>query len=200
MKLFQVIASLVVLVISFAFLQMPPALSIGDPLPLSEKKMKDISGKDISLKEAAGAKGLLVMFSCNSCPFVIKNQSRTRQVCQLAQSKNIGVILINSNEARRNDDDSFEAMQSYAKEQGYTWLYALDYKHEIADAFGANRTPEVFLFDANLKLSYHGAIDDNPSDAKEVKREHLKVAIEEMTTGKEVTMKETRSIGCTIKR
>ena len=91
-------------------------------------------------------------------------------------------------------------MKTYAKEQNYTWHYAVDKNNELADAFGANRTPECFLFDKDLKLVYHGAIDDNPSDAGNVKRNHLQEAITELTTDREISIKETGSIGCGIKR
>jgi len=112
----------------------------------------------------------------------------------------IGVILINSNEAQRNDDDSFEAMKTYAKDQGYEWYYVVDKDNIVADEFGANRTPECFLFNKDLKLSYHGAIDDSPGDDGNVIRQHLKQAISELLSGKEVSVKESRSIGCSIKR
>jgi hypothetical protein len=131
---------------------------------------------------------------------VIKNQSRTNEIAAYSLSKGVGVILLNPNEGSRDRDDSFEAMKKYAKNQNYNWYYAVDANSELANSFGANRTPECFLFDANDKHVYHGAIDDNPGKADDVKRKHLKEAIDEMLTGKEVSMKETRSMGCTIKR
>jgi thioredoxin-related protein len=169
-------------------------------LPKADVKMRDVSGKDITLKSAAGEKGLLVMFSCNTCPYVIKNQERTLQICNFAKKNNYGVIILNSNEAYRDNDDSYAEMKSYAASQKYNWFYSVDKDHEVADAFGANRTPECFLFNKNLKLVYHGAIDDNPSDASAVTRKHLEAAINELNAGKEVSVKETRSVGCTIKR
>lgn len=175
-------------------------LPIGSTMPKSDVKMKDISGKDITMKEVKKEKGVLVMFSCNTCPYVIKNQERTITIAEYAQKMNVGVIILNSNEALRGDDDSYEDMKAYAKEQKYNWSYAVDKNHEIADAFGANRTPECFLFDKDLKLVYHGAIDDNPSDASNVNRQHLKEAINELTAGKNISVKESRSVGCTIKR
>lgn len=175
-------------------------LPIGSVLPQATVKMKDINGKEISLKEASDKNGLLVMFSCNTCPYVIKNQERTNAICKYAQQHNIGVVLLNSNEAQRGNEDSYEAMKTYAKDQGYNWHYVVDNNSEIANAFGANRTPECFLFSNTDKLVYHGAIDDNPTDASNVTREHLKIAIDEMAGGKEVTVKESRSAGCTIKR
>jgi thioredoxin-related protein len=175
-------------------------LPIGAQIPRAEVKMKDVNGKEVSLNDAKKKNGLLVMFSCNTCPYVIKNQDRTVEISKYALDKNVGVILINSNEAMRSKDDSYEAMKSYAKAQGYKWHYVVDEKSALADAFGANRTPEVFLFNNEGKLVYHGAIDDNPSDAGAVSRKHLKEAIDESIAGKNVTVQTSRSVGCTIKR
>lgn len=175
-------------------------LPIGSNLPKAEVKMQDVSGKEITLKKAMKSNGLLVMFSCNTCPYVIKNQERTVEAGNYATDKKIGVVLVNSNEAFRGDEDSYEAMKTYAKEQGYKWYYTVDKNSELADAFGAKKTPECFLFDKNGKLVYHGAIDDNPSTASAVTRKHLKEAIDEMTAGKDISVKTSRSVGCSIKR
>ena len=169
-------------------------------MPKADIKLKDISGKEVALKDAVKDHGLLVMFSCNTCPYVIKNQQRTIEIGQYAQRMNVGVIILNSNEAQRSNDDSYDAMKNYAKAQNYQWNYVLDKNNEVADAFGANRTPECYLFSKELKLVYHGAIDDNPSDAGNVKRHHLQEAINELVAGKEISIKESRSVGCSIKR
>ena len=183
-----------------AFRTAEEPLPIGSPVPKPSLKLQDISGKQISLQESSMENGLLVMFSCNTCPVVVKNQSRTNEICKYALGKEIGVIILNSNEGYRSDDDSFNAMKDYAKDQQYNWYYAVDKNNELADAFGANRTPECFLFDKNGKLVYHGAIDDNPQNSDNVKRQHLKEAINEITEGKDVSVKQSRSIGCSIKR
>src|SRR5215204_969806 len=175
-------------------------LPIGAPLPKADERLKDITGKDITLKSAMKENGLLVMFSCNTCPVVVKNQGRTKEICQYSQSKNVGVVVLNSNEANRSDDESLDAMKDYAKAQAYNWYYAVDRNNVLADAFGANRTPECFLFDKSGKLVYHGAIDDNPTDESSVNRHHLKEAINESVNGKDVSVKETKSVGCNIKR
>ncbi|HEV8285216.1 MAG TPA: thioredoxin family protein [Chitinophagaceae bacterium] len=184
----------------FAFKTVSDPLPIGSSLPQADKKMKDISGKEFSFKDAMNKNGLLVMFSCNTCPIVHKYQSRTIEVCKYAQGKQIGVILLNSNEAYRNNGDAYDDMKSYAKEQSYNWPYVVDNNSSMADAFGATRTPECFLFNAAGKLVYHGAIDDNQNGPDEVTRKHLTVAMDEMLGGKEVSVKNTRSVGCTIKR
>lgn len=192
----------VVLLATMAFSSGEPVepLTIGSSLPKAELKMKDVSGKEVSIKDVAKENGVLVMFSCNTCPYVVKNQDRTIAMAEYAQKNKVGVIVLNSNEAYRGEDDSYEAMANYAKEQKYKWSYVVDKNHVMADAFGAKRTPEIFLFDKNMKLVYHGAIDDNPSDASAVGRHHLKEAINELAAGKAITVKESKSVGCGIKR
>jgi thioredoxin-related protein len=179
---------------------MEDPLPLGSPVPKADNKLKDISGKEVTLKDAIKENGLLVMFSCNTCPVVINNQGRTNEICQFATKESIGVVLLNSNEANRKSSESLNAMQDYAKGQGYKWYYAEDKNNELADAFGASRTPECYLFDKNGKLVYHGAIDDSPSDAAGVNRHHLKEAIKEVVSGKEVSVKQSKSVGCSIKR
>jgi thioredoxin-related protein len=173
-------------------------LPIGASIPKTDLPVKDVSGKQISLHEVMQKNGLLVMFSCNTCPYVIRNQTRTKTICQFASDEGVGVILLNSNEGSRNQGNSFADMQTYAQQQGYNWYYALDQSAELANAFGASRTPECYLFDKNGKLIYHGAIDDSPGSPESVKKQYLKEAIEESVAGKEVTVKETRSVGCSI--
>jgi thioredoxin-related protein len=199
MRLFLVITAAAVFFSAFST-RKDGELPIGSVIPKANVKMKDVSGKEVTLSDAKKENGLLVMFSCNTCPYVIRNQERTKQICEYAISKGIGVILLNSNEEQRNSDDSFEEMKSYAREQGYRWFYVVDSNNELADAFAANRTPECYLFDKSGKLVYHGAIDDNPADQNRVNRKHLQQAIDEALSGKEVTIKNTRSVGCGIKR
>ncbi|KIC90130.1 thioredoxin family protein [Flavihumibacter sp. ZG627] len=185
---------------AFAFTMQQGSLPIGSDIPKADIKMKDVSGKILSLADIKTPNGLLVMFSCNTCPYVLKNQERTRGISKYALEKNIGVILLNSNEGDRSKADSYNAMQAYAKKQGYNWPYAIDSNNELADAFGAARTPEVFLFNGDGKLVYHGAIDDSPADESKISRIHLREAINETIAGKDVSVKETRSVGCGIKR
>ncbi len=176
-------------------------LPIGSTMPKANMQMQDISGNKLTLVDAKKTNGLLVMFSCNTCPYVINNQPRTKEIAAFAEENNIGIILVNSNEAQRNDDDSFAAMKQYAKQQAYKWYYVVDNGSELADAFGAKRTPECFLFNKTDKLVYHGAIDDNPGgEANEVGRKHLKEAMNEMLSNKDVSVKTSRSVGCNIKR
>ena len=176
-----------------------PGLPLGSPVPKAGLRIKDVSGKEISLGQARLANGLLVMFSCNTCPYVIRNQARTKDICAYAGGHQIGVVLLNSNANSRTEGNSFADMQSYAKSQDYRWYYAIDDEGALATAFGASRTPECFLFDKSGILVYHGAIDDSPGDPAEVKRQHLRAAMDEMLAGKPVSVRETRSVGCSIR-
>lgn len=191
-------------ILAIAIMALKPApiepLPLGAALPNATTKMKDVSGNEISLGEIKTNKGLLVIFSCNTCPYVIKNQSRSYEACKYAMGSGLGVAVLNSNEANRGGPDSFDEMKDYANKQGYGWNYLVDENSALANAFGANRTPECFLFNAAGKLVYHGAIDDNPSDAAAVSRKHLLVAVEEVLAGRDVTVKESKSVGCGIKR
>jgi hypothetical protein len=198
-KIFLVLLPIVIAT-SFAFRSSVDPLPIGASIPNPDIKMKDVTGMEVSFKDAMNTKGLLVMFSCNTCPVVQAYQSRTIEVCNYARSKDIGVILLNSNEGSRDDGDSFSDMKDYAGQQRYNWPYVVDQNSVMANAFGATRTPECFLFNTESKLVYHGAIDDNQNGPDEVTRKHLRVAMDEMLQGKDVAVKKTRSVGCTIKR
>ncbi len=176
------------------------SIDIGSNLPIPDAAMKSTDGKTVTLSKAATKQGLLVMFSCNTCPYVIKSQARTKEAIDYAKSQNIGMIIINSNEAQRDKEDSYNAMATYAKKQGYKVPYVVDDKSKVADAFGATRTPEVFLFDGNGKLVYKGAMEDNPSNPAESKELFLKAAIDNMLADKPADPNSTKSIGCTIKR
>jgi peroxiredoxin len=196
----QQIALFIAAVLLMAMTVLPDELQIGSSIPSPELKMKDADGKQYSFKDVKQKNGLLVVFSCNTCPWVIKNQAVASEAYAYAKSKNIGVIVLNSNEAQRNGDDSPTAMKSYAKDQNYQWPYVMDDQSQMADAFGAKVTPECYLFNADLKLVYHGAITDNPKTPNESGRYHLKAAVDELVNGKEVSMTKSKAMGCTIKR
>ena len=175
-------------------------LEIGKKAPKTELKMKDVSGKQLSLNDMKGKNGLLVVFSCNTCPWVINWQDRYNEIHELARKNNVGMVAVNSNEAQRDEDDSFSAMVEHAKANGYTFNYVVDNNSELADAFGATRTPHIFLFNKDMKLVYRGAIDDNAKNKSAVEKPYLKNAIESMVKGQEIDPSSTRSLGCTIKR
>lgn len=181
-------------------------LSVGASLPLPDQAMQDVSGKEVTLKQAAGANGLLVIFSCNTCPFVVGSdgsegwQNRYPALAALSKKNDVGFILVNSNEAKRADDDSFDKMKAHYAANNYKGYYVVDKDHKVADAFGARTTPHVFLFDKNMKLVYTGAIDDNVGSAAAVKEHWLDNAIGNMAAGKPIDPPTTRNKGCSIKR
>jgi hypothetical protein len=117
------------------------SIPVGSQATAIDVKMKEVVGKHITIKGAMDKNGVLVMFSCNTCPYVIKNQARTKEIADYAKKNNFGVIILNSNEAQREAADSYVAMKTYAKDQGYTYkyYYAVDENAKVADAFGCNK-------------------------------------------------------------
>lgn len=177
-----------------------PVLNIGDKLPTSDKMTCATSGNNASIDNLKGENGTLVIFSCNTCPFVVAWEDRFPMVDKIANNNKVKMVLINSNYNNRNGVDSFESMKEHAKKLNYQWPYLLDNESELANAFGAQTTPHVFLFDKNNKLVYKGAIDDNHKAADQVKEFYLQDALNSLGQGKEITNKETRNLGCGIKR
>lgn len=199
--------TLAIIMYSFAFLAKEEVLEIGAKAPKADMEMMDVSGKEISLKTAAEKNGLVVIFSCNTCPFVIGNGSKSDgwegrypEIADMADAAGMGMVLVNSNEAKRSKGDSYKDMQARYKEQGLIGFYVLDEKHVLADAFGALTTPHVFMFDSKMKLVYKGAIDDAVDSAGKVKESYLKNAIEAQKNGKKINPNSTRQLGCSIKR
>ncbi len=175
-------------------------LELGDKLPMADAAMMSISGDKVAPKEATMENGLLITFSCNTCPYVVAWADRYVAAANHALGKKIGVYTVNSNEARRDGDDSYEAMKSYADENAYKFAYVVDENSTFANACGATKTPDVFLFNNKMELVYKGAIDDSPKDASTVEVPYLKNAIDNMIEGKPIDPGTTKSIGCSIKR
>lgn len=205
MKISSTIQSILLLVsftlignISIAQKNIP--LELGAIIPMSEELMINVSDEKMSLNNNFNENGLLVVFSCNTCPFVVMWEDRYRQLEKMCQINNIGMVYINSNEAKRDGDDSQEAMKNYAKNMGYSFPYLIDEKSAIANAFGAKTTPHTYLFNKNKSLVYKGAIDDNFRDISQVKQTYLLDAIEQMVAGQDIKLKETNAKGCSIKR
>lgn len=175
-------------------------LQIGDKAVLTDVKMTDVSGKSISLADVKKENGLLVMFSCNTCPFVHKWEDRYNDIKEWADQNKVGMIVLNSNYQKRADSESLEAMQEKSKEKHYNFYYVVDQDSRIANAFGGQTTPHAFLFDSNFILAYKGAIDDNYDSADEVLNAYVKDAMKCLSGGKNVTVAETKPTGCSIKR
>jgi len=173
-------------------------LNIGDKAPSTSVKMKGVDGKEVSIADAAGKEGTLVVFSCNHCPFVKAWQDRIASVGNAAKSKGVGVIVINSNDPTDYPEDNFAEMQKRAQQLGFTFPYVVDATSDVARAFDATRTPEAFLFDKDGKLVYHGAIDDS-KEANQVSKHFLQDAVDAAVAGKAVPVAETKFVGCGIK-
>lgn len=182
------------------------SINIGERAPLNDYKMKGVSGNEFSLKDLNQENGLLVIFSCNTCPFVIGNsnmngwENRYNEIYEFCKLQKIGMVLVNSNEAKRSKGDSYNDMQLHSRTEKYDSPYVIDRNSKLADAFGASTTPHVFLFNKELNLVYKGAIDDNVNSKKEVKETWLKDAVESLGKGEKIILSETRNSGCSIKR
>ncbi|MBX7050717.1 MAG: redoxin domain-containing protein [Flavobacteriales bacterium] len=195
------------LALTVAFQTTPETLAIGANAPKTDLKMMDISGKKITLKDIRKDNGLLVIFSCNTCPFVIGSEGsegwegRYAGLNKIATEHGVGMVLVNSNEAKRDAGDNLSDMKDRAKNHGFADChYVLDEKSELANAFFARTTPHVYLFDKNMKLVYKGSIDDNVDDSKKVTQHYLTDAIKNLSKGLTIDPAETKPKGCSIKR
>lgn len=176
-------------------------INIGDKAPKTDLKMESVDGKKASLTDLKKENGLCVIFSCNTCPYVIGWEDRYNELEEACAKNNIGFVLVNSNEAKRDGADSMKEMMAHAKEKGYgNFAYVVDENHVVADAFGATKTPDVFLFNGKMELTYKGAIDDNMKQKDSVEQPYLKNAINQMVAGEKVEPASTKAIGCSIKR
>lgn len=204
MKTLTITCALVAL-FAFSF-KKDKEFNLGDKAPLATYNMKNTDGKELSLNSAKGKKGLLVIFSCNTCPFVVGSdnfpgwEKQYNDLYKTAQDAGINVILVNSNEAKREGDDSFENMQQHAKDLGYKMPYVVDKDSELANAFGAKTTPHVFLLDADLKLVYKGSIDNSWDNNRTETLPYLTTAMNEVKEAKAITTNATDPRGCSIKR
>jgi len=178
----------------------PSSLAIGSEIPLDGVMLMNVIGDPTSLIQAKTQKGLIVMFSCNTCPFVIKAQPKTKKAMDLAKKLEMGMVVVNSNQAQRGAEDSRENMAAYARREGYTVPYVMDEQSQLADAFGATRTPEVFVFNGEGKLVYKGALEDNPAEPEKSTKLFLENALKALDQHTAISPAETKSIGCSIKR
>jgi glutathione peroxidase-family protein len=175
-------------------------IEINSEIPSIDKKLQSVNGYSYSLETIAEENGLLIIFTSNTCPFVIKWEDRYTIIENLAKKNNIGLAYINSNYKKRDGDDSFEKMKEHAKKYNYKFPYLLDKKSKLANSFGAKTTPHVFMFNQEHQLVYKGAIDDNYEDINKVKEFYLKDAMEQLANGKKIKVSVTDPVGCSIKR
>jgi peroxiredoxin len=174
-----------------------------DPYKIGDKatdfKLKSVDGKMYSMSDFKSAKGFIVVFTCNHCPFAKKYEDRINDLAK--KYKPLGYILlaINPNDPAVEPDDSFELMKVRAQEKGFAFPYLFDEGQKIYPQYGATKTPHVFLLDKNLVVKYIGAIDDNVDSAADVKEKYLENAIAALESGKTPSPETTKAIGCSIK-
>lgn len=182
------------------------SLAINDSLVEGSTKMDGVDGKQYSILGSMGTKGVVVIFSCNTCPFVVGSESfagwekQYNDLYDKASKLGFNVILVNSNEAKRGDDDALDKMKSRAKDQDYKMPYVVDKNSVVANAFGAKTTPHVFVFNTNKVLVYTGAIDNSVDSKRESDVPYLINALTEINNNKPVTESSTPPRGCSIKR
>jgi hypothetical protein len=181
-------------------------LSIGSNMPAKDLTLIRLDQSEVELAAFKKNNGTLVIFTCNTCPFVIGSgnfegwEKDYNGLTKLANDSEVGVVLVNSNAAKRKDGDSLDDMVKRAKEKNYTAAYVLDEKSKLADAFGAKTTPHVFLFNSEDKLVYEGQIDDSYNPTVEKVTPYLKKAITQTANQGLVEVNKTDAIGCSIKR
>ncbi|TYA86817.1 thioredoxin family protein [Seonamhaeicola marinus] len=164
--------------------------------------LKNIDGKMISLSDYKDAKGFIVTFTCNTCPYAVMYEDRIIDLDKKYASKGYPVIAIMPNNIAVKPGDNLESMKQRAENKGFTFPYLIDAKQEVYPKFGATKTPHVFVLEKTKKgmvVEYIGAIDNNYKDASSVTTKYVEDAVDALLDGKEVPQKETRAIGCSIK-
>lgn len=174
-----------------------PRLKINDRAP--EFNLLGTDEKNYSLKSFNSAAALIIIFSCNHCPYVQAYEERIKAIQYDYAEKAVAVAAINSNDALQYPEDSFEEMKKRAAAKSFNFPYLRDEEQAAAKAYGASHTPEIFLFNSERKLVYQGKIDDNWKEPEKVKNMYLREALDELLSGEEISVPETWSIGCTIK-
>ena len=174
---------------------------VGDKA--ADFSLKNVDGKMVSLSDYNTAKGFVVIFTCNHCPFAKAYQDRIIAIDKKYKPKGYPVIAINPNDPELVPEDSYTEMQKRAKEKGYTFPYLIDAKQEVFREYGATNTPHVFLLQKDKSgeyiVKYVGTIDDNYQDASAVKKTYLTDAIDALLAGKDPDPNTTKAIGCSIK-
>ncbi len=172
-------------------------LELGASAPDFELPATD--GKTYSLADFADADTLVIFFTCNHCPFVIGSDEVTRATAEKFADKGVRFVGINSNSVNTYEEDGFFHMVERMTEHEFPWVYLRDESQNVAKAYGALRTPHFYVFDKNRKLVYTGRGVDNPRDASQITVNDLDRALEEITSGKPVSVPQTNPIGCNVK-
>lgn len=200
-KLRLILPLLVASLVFFAFSDNPvKGYDIGDVA--TDFKLKNVDDKMVSLKDYKDAKGFIVIFTCNHCPYAVAYEDRIVALDKKYKAKGYPVIAINPNDPRKQKEDSFDLMKVRAKEKGFTFPYLFDDGQKIYPQYGATKTPHVYILQKTDKgnvVKYIGAIDDNYGDESAVKEKYVESAVDALLQNKEVKVTTTKAIGCTIK-
>jgi len=172
-------------------------LSIGQTAP--DFDLPGVDNKRYSLASFRDAKLLVVVFSCNHCPYVVGSEERLKRFYADFAPRGVAMIAINSNETEGHPTDSMEHMQSRAKEKGFKFAYVRDDSQDVARWYGALRTPHFYVFDQDRKLRYTGRMDDNPRTPGAEKTHELRDAVEALLAGRDPQVELTNPIGCNVK-
>lgn len=173
---------------------------VGDVL--EDFELKNIDGKMVSLSDYKDAKGFIITFTCNTCPFSIAYEDRIIALHKKYAAKGYPVIAINPNNPNTKPGDSFESMQQRANEKGFTFPYLVDEGQKTYPKFGATKTPHNYVVkktENGMVVAYIGAIDDSSRNPDAVTETYLEDAVDALLEGKEVKIKKTKAIGCSIK-
>jgi len=172
-------------------------LDLGKPAP--DFQLPATDGKTYALADFAGARLLVISFTCNHCPYVVGNESREKSFAERYTPRGVAYIAINSNETQNHPTDDFAHMQQRARQLGFTFPYLRDDSQQTASAYGAIKTPHFFLFDQERLLRYVGRMDNSPRDVALATTHELADAVEDLLAGRPVRLPRTEAIGCTVK-
>ncbi|GAB2529356.1 thioredoxin family protein [Spirosoma aerophilum] len=174
--------------------------SLGDAV--ADFRLKNVDNRQITLADYRSQKGLIVVFMSNHCPFSKAYEDRLIALDRKFSSQDYPVLAIMPNDPKAYEDDSFENMQIRSRDKAYPFVYAIDETQSTARAFGAARTPEVFVLkqvNGQFILEYLGAIDDSPQDGGSVQRRYIEEAVTNLLAGRPVQSPITKPIGCAVK-
>jgi len=202
MKAIKTILILSVFTILTAFTLKPTAsgYEVGDTA--TDFKLKNVDGSMVSMSDYTEAKGFIVIFTCNTCPYSVAYEDRIIALDKKYKKKGYPVIAINPNDPAASSNDSFEHMKVRAREKGFTFPYLFDDGQKVYPEYGATKTPHVFILKKekkNLKVAYIGAIDNNSHKPTAVTKKYAEDAVDSLLAGKNPIKATSRAIGCTIK-
>ena len=201
MKQIKTLGIVLATVIISAFTMVSDGYNVGDYA--TDFKLKNVDGNMVSMADYDTAKGFIVIFTCNSCPYSKMYEDRIIELDNKFKEKGFPVIAINPNDPNASPKDSFDLMIDRANDKGFTFPYLFDDGQEIYPQYGATKTPHVFILNKEkkgLRVAYIGAIDDSARDPESVGIKFVEAAINELLEGKEVSNTSTKAIGCSIKK